>query len=59
MKLRVSGKMDSERFDKAVRRLLTVSYAELQRRLAADKKAKKKRKSAKTSAASRASGERI
>ena len=59
MKLRVSGKIESERFDEAVRRLLAVSHEELQRRLAAEKRAKKKRKSAKTSAASRASGEDI
>ena len=60
MKIETSGKSELQRFDNVVRRLLSVPYAELQRRLKKEEKGKgkkKKRKVFKPSAASRASGE--
>ena len=58
MKINVKGSAEFKRFDNATKRLLTVPYEELQRRLKNEGRAKsrrKKRKSAKTSA-SRAPG---
>ncbi len=59
MKIKVEGKTESERFDNAMKTILSVTKEELNRRLASDPrghpKPKKKRKPAKASA-SRASG---
>jgi hypothetical protein len=58
MKLKVEGRTEFERFDNAMKKILSVSKEELDRRLAADPRGhpkKKKRKPAKASA-SRASG---
>ena len=60
MKIKAEGKTEFERFDNVIKKMLTVSKEELDRRLAADprghpKPKRKKRKPAKTSV-SRASG---
>jgi len=60
MKLKAEGKTEFERFNNVMKKMLSVSHEEMQRRLAADprghaKPKKKKRKPAKASA-SRASG---
>jgi hypothetical protein len=58
MKLKIEGKTESERFENGLKRLLSVSKEELDRRLAADPRGHpktKKRKPAKASASSRAS----
>lgn len=57
MKLEMAGNTDRERFDNAIKKLLCISSQELKRRLNAERRAEKKRKSAKPSVASRASGE--
>ena len=59
MKIKSEGKTEFERFDNSIKKLLSVSKEELDRRLAADPRGhpkKKKRKPAKASA-SRASDE--
>ena len=59
MKINAKGGTEFGRFDNTNKKLLSVSYEELRRRLQKEEKAKarkKKRKSAKTSAASRALG---
>lgn len=60
MKIKIEGKTESQRFDNGIKRLLSVSKDEMDRRLAADprghpKPKSKKRKPAKASAFSRAS----
>lgn len=58
MKIRIDGKTEFERFNNAMKKILSVSHEEMQRRIAADPRGKpknKKRKPAKASA-SRASG---
>jgi hypothetical protein len=58
VKIKTDGKTESQRFDNAMKKILSVSHEEIQRRLAADPRGhiqKKKRKPAKASA-SRASG---
>ena len=59
MKIRAEGATESERFKNVVKKLLSVSHAEMQRRLAADPRGQtktKRRKPAKASA-SRAAGD--
>ncbi len=58
MKVKAEGRTEFERFDNAIKKLLSVSKEEMERRLAADPRGhpkKKKRKPANASA-SRASG---
>ena len=59
MKLRASGGSEFQRFNNVIDKLISVSHDELKRRLKAEEKVKEKRKAAKPSAASRASGEDI
>ena len=56
MKIDADGKKEFERFDNTILKLLEVPYKELQRRLKAEERMKKKRKAAKPSASSHASG---
>lgn len=60
MKLKSEGKTEFERFNNVIGKLLSVSSKEMKKRIEADPRGKpkrQKRKSAKTSAASRDSGE--
>ena len=57
MKINANGNTEAKRFDAVVRKLLSVSYVELRRRLNLEDLQKNKRKAAKPSAASRASGD--
>ena len=53
MKIKAEGKTEFERFDNVMRKILSVSHEEMQRRMKADprgKPKKKKRKPAKVSA---------
>ena len=57
MKLASKGCTEFSHFDGSIQKLISVSYEELQSRLKVEERAKKKRKAAKPSAASLASGE--
>ena len=57
MKINITGRNELERFDNAVKKMLTISREELQRRLDAEERAKKKRKAVKPYPFSRAFGE--